>query len=76
MRSRNQHNPCVNAALIGFEQLESRLFMRVEGVDVSLFQGAINWQTLRDNNKEFAFVRSSRTTLDKDPNFETNMAGA
>jgi hypothetical protein len=32
---------------VEFEPLESRLFMRVEGVDVSLFQGAINWQTLR-----------------------------
>ncbi len=50
--------------------------MRVEGVDVSVFQGAINWQTLRTNNKEFAFVRSSRTTLDLDPNFHANMAGA
>jgi GH25 family lysozyme M1 (1,4-beta-N-acetylmuramidase) len=50
--------------------------MRVEGVDVSQFQGAINWSTLASNNKQFAFVRSSRTTLDKDPNFVTNMTNA
>ncbi|MGB7159292.1 MAG: GH25 family lysozyme [Tepidisphaeraceae bacterium] len=62
--------------VVDFEPLESRLFMRVEGVDVSVFQGAINWQTLRSNNKEFAFVRSSRTTLALDPNFHTNMANA
>src|SRR5215203_6070046 len=69
--SQHQH-----ASLVDFEPLESRLFMRVEGVDVSFFQGAINWQTLRSNNKEFAFVRSSRTTLNLDPNFHTNMANA
>lgn len=31
---------------------------------------------LRDNNKEFAFVRSSGTNLDLDPDFHANMAGA
>lgn len=70
----SQQGQSVN--LVDFEPLEARLFMRVEGVDVSVFQGAINWSTLRSNNKEFAFVRSSRTTLDLDPNFHTNMAGA
>jgi GH25 family lysozyme M1 (1,4-beta-N-acetylmuramidase) len=63
-------------SVVEFEFLESRLFMRVEGVDVSVYQGAINWNTLAANNKQFAFVRSSRTTLDKDPNFVANMAGA
>jgi len=76
MHSRQQQPASVTLALIDFESLESRLFMRVEGVDVSVFQGAINWQTLRSNNKEFAFVRSSRSTLDLDPNFHANMAGA
>src|SRR5215203_5420728 len=70
------HEPHRVLAPVEFESLESRLFMRVEGVDVSQFQGAINWDTLAANNKQFAFVRSSRTTLDKDPNFVANMAGA
>lgn len=76
MRSRDQFQSSDKPAVIDFESLESRLFMRVEGVDVSLFQGAINWQTLRGNNKEFAFVRSSRTNLALDANFHANMAGA
>lgn len=59
-----------------FESLEQRICFRVEGVDVSVFQGAINWNTLAANDKQFAFVRSSRTTLALDPNFHTNMAGA
>jgi GH25 family lysozyme M1 (1,4-beta-N-acetylmuramidase) len=59
------------------EPLEHRvLFARVEGVDVSVFQGAINWNTLASHNKQFAFVRASRTNLDLDPNFKTNMANA
>jgi GH25 family lysozyme M1 (1,4-beta-N-acetylmuramidase) len=59
------------------EPLEDRvLFARVEGVDVSVFQGAINWSTLASHNKQFAFVRASRTNLDLDPNFATNMANA
>ncbi len=76
MLSRDQHQASVTSAVVDFESLEARLFMRVEGVDVSLFQGAINWQTLRANDKEFAFVRSSRTNLDLDANFHANMAGA
>ena len=59
------------------ESLEQRvLFARVEGVDVSVFQGAINWNTLYANDKEFAFVRASRTNLALDPNFTTNMTNA
>src|SRR4051812_24788292 len=59
------------------ESLEHRvLFARVEGVDVSVYQGAINWNTLLSHSKQFAFVRASRTNLDLDPNFTTNMANA
>jgi hypothetical protein len=67
MHAHDQENLEVLPA-VDLESFEPRLFMRVEGVDVSLFQGAINWQTLRANNKEFAFVRSSRTNLDLDHN--------
>ncbi len=73
---RQQQQHVGACALVDFESLESRLFMRVEGVDVSLFQGSINWTTLRNNNKEFAFVRASRTNLDLDSYFHANMAGA
>ena len=59
-----------------FESLEARICFRVEGVDVSVYQGAINWNTLAANNKQFAFVRASRTNLDLDPNLAANMAGA
>jgi GH25 family lysozyme M1 (1,4-beta-N-acetylmuramidase) len=76
MHARDTREPSVIVPFVTVEPLEPRVVFRVEGVDVSVFQGAINWQTLRSNNKEFAFVRSSRTTLDLDPNFHANMAGA
>jgi len=59
------------------EPLEARLLMaRVEGIDVSQFQGAVNWNTVKANNKLFAFVRASRTNLNLDPNFSANMNNA
>ncbi|HEV2295452.1 MAG TPA: GH25 family lysozyme [Tepidisphaeraceae bacterium] len=76
MHARAERFANATPAVVRFESLEPRVVFRVEGVDVSVFQGAINWQQLRDNNKQFAFVRSSRTNLDLDPNFNANMAGA
>lgn len=59
------------------EPLEGRLlFARVEGLDVSVFQGAINWNTVAANNKQFVFIRASRSNLDLDTNFHANVAGA
>jgi GH25 family lysozyme M1 (1,4-beta-N-acetylmuramidase) len=59
------------------EPLESRLLMaRVEGIDVSQFQGVIDWNQVAANGKQFVFMRASRTNLTKDPTFETNLAGA
>lgn len=59
------------------ENLESRvLFVRVEGLDVSLYQGVIDWNQVAASGKQFVFMRASRTNLDKDSTFETNLAGA
>jgi GH25 family lysozyme M1 (1,4-beta-N-acetylmuramidase) len=44
------------------EFLESRLLMaRVEGIDVSSFQGSMNFTTAYNQNKRFAFIRASRS---------------
>jgi GH25 family lysozyme M1 (1,4-beta-N-acetylmuramidase)/uncharacterized protein (DUF2141 family) len=49
---------------------------RVEGIDVSQFQGTVNWSTVYNSGKRFAFVRASRTNLDLDPNLNANMTNA
>jgi GH25 family lysozyme M1 (1,4-beta-N-acetylmuramidase) len=59
------------------EPLESRVLMaRVLGLDVSQFQGAIDWNEVAANGKQFVFMRASRTNLTKDPTFDANAAGA
>src|SRR4051794_10450980 len=59
------------------EQLESRVLMaRVLGLDVSQFQGVVDWNQVAASGKQFVFMRSSRTNLTKDPTFDTNSAGA
>ena len=59
------------------ERLESRLlFVRVEGIDVSQFQGVIDWNQVAANGKQFVFMRSSRTNLTKDPTFDRNRVDA
>ncbi|HEX8950379.1 MAG TPA: GH25 family lysozyme, partial [Polyangia bacterium] len=47
----------------------------VQGIDVSEFQGAINWPAVKAAGKDFAFIRVSDGTY-QDPKFDTNWAGA
>jgi GH25 family lysozyme M1 (1,4-beta-N-acetylmuramidase) len=59
------------------ELLEGRLMMaRTPGVDVSQFQGSISWGPVYTNGKRFAFIRASRSNLDKDPTLDANMFNA
>ena len=47
----------------------------VQGIDVSEFQGTINWSAVKAAGKQFAFIRVSDGTY-QDPKFATNWAGA
>lgn len=46
------------------------------GVDVSKYQGNVNWAQVRNSGVSFAFVRVGSTTYGVDPYFAVNMAGA
>jgi lysozyme len=46
----------------------------LEGVDVSLFDGTINWTQVQGSGKAFAFARVSDGISDVDPTFDTNYA--
>lgn len=48
----------------------------LKGVDVSYYQGAIDWPAVKADGVEFAFVRVSDGTGFEDPRFEPNWAGA
>lgn len=48
----------------------------VDGIDVSYYQGNIDWQAVKDSGVEFAFIRVSDGLSFIDPKFEQNWIGA
>jgi GH25 family lysozyme M1 (1,4-beta-N-acetylmuramidase) len=44
----------------------------VEGIDVSHYQGSINWTAVKNSGRRFAFVKASEGTTYQDPWFRTN----
>lgn len=48
----------------------------VWGVDVSSYQGQVDWQTLRDQGVEFAFIKATEGSGTVDPCFAENWANA
>src|SRR6188508_74828 len=47
-----------------------------KGIDVSKWQGTINWPAVKQGGVQFAFIRLSDGANYKDPKFATNWAGA
>ena len=47
----------------------------VEGIDVSEFQGTVNWGSVKGSGRGFAIARVSDGTGHPDPTFKTNWAG-
>ena len=48
----------------------------LEGIDVSAYQGAIDWRAVARAGKKFAFIRVSDGAAYTDPRFASNWAGA
>ncbi|MGH8794314.1 MAG: GH25 family lysozyme [Stackebrandtia sp.] len=47
-----------------------------QGVDVSHYQGAINWTSVRNAGIQFAFIKATEGTSYKDPRFNVNYPNA
>ncbi|CAM3368790.1 GH25 family lysozyme [Stackebrandtia soli] len=47
-----------------------------EGIDVSHYQGAINWSSVRAAGIEFAWIKATESTTYKDPRFGANYTNA
>ncbi|WP_406151719.1 GH25 family lysozyme [Streptomyces sp. NBC_01012] len=47
-----------------------------EGVDISHYQGSINWSSVRNAGIEFAWMKATEGTTYKDPTFSTNYLNA
>ena len=53
----------------------------IQGIDVSVYQGDIDWQAVADSGVEFAIIRAgyrgySQGSIQPDANFQKNMEGA
>ena len=46
------------------------------GIDVSHYQGAINWTSVRNAGIQFAFIKATEGTSYKDPSFNANYVDA
>jgi len=46
------------------------------GIDVSRYQGSINWTSVRNAGIQFAFIKTTEGTTVKDANFAANYVGA
>ncbi len=52
--------------------------LSLKGIDVSKYQGEINWEKVKDSGIQFAIIRAGygKETYQKDPKFETNYNNA
>lgn len=50
--------------------------MEIKGIDISHWQGDINWKKVAKDGIKFAFIKATEGTTLKDKNFETNVSGA
>ncbi|WP_244409119.1 GH25 family lysozyme [Stackebrandtia nassauensis] len=60
----------------GPAQADPEVKANPEGIDVSHYQGAINWGAVRSAGIEFAWIKSTEGTSYKDPRFNTNYPAA
>lgn len=55
---------------------DAHLLANPVGMDVSSYQGSINWTSARGAGIEFAWMKATEGTTYKDPTFSTNYLGA
>lgn len=56
--------------------MQARNNRNAQGIDVSHWQGKINWQQVRADGRAFAFIKASQGTGRVDPQFVANAKGA
>lgn len=70
--------PCLligSAVVAGFFMTSGRCFARANGVDVSHYQGSVNWNSAYNNNGiRFGFAKATEGDYYQDANYGGNMA--
>ncbi|MFC4338031.1 GH25 family lysozyme [Salininema proteolyticum] len=60
------------AGLLGASPAQASHGDGVQGIDVSHYQGSINWSSVRNAGIEFAYIKATEGTTYKDPRFGSN----
>ena len=67
---------CFGLILLGCNNITERQEQyEVQGVDVSRYQGIINWQQVASDNIQFAYIKATEGEIMQDSNFCMNWAG-
>ncbi|UPK45781.1 GH25 family lysozyme [Paenibacillus pabuli] len=56
--------------------MQQRKDSNVQGIDVSRYQGKIDWLKVKADGREFVFIKATEGQTYSDPNFATNVKGA
>ncbi|MEC0125362.1 GH25 family lysozyme [Paenibacillus pabuli] len=56
--------------------MQARKDNNVQGIDVSRYQGKIDWLAVKADKREFAFIKATEGQTYTDPNFVANVKGA
>lgn len=67
---------CFCAALLSAGVASPALAVLQPGIDVSHYQGTINWTSVKNGGYQFAFMKATEGTTYVDPTFATNRANA
>jgi lysozyme len=54
----------------------ARAAVNIKGIDVSHWQGTINWTSVKNAGYSFAFMKATQGNTYNDPTFATNISGA
>lgn len=73
MRAWNSSNQQSGLSSLKYFQTDAP---RVEGIDVSKWQLTINWTSVRNAGKQFAFIKATEASSIVDPNWATNRTNA
>lgn len=56
--------------------MQSRSVSHARGIDVSRWQGSIDWKQVREAGISFVFIKASQGSSLEDPKFAENVQGA
>jgi GH25 family lysozyme M1 (1,4-beta-N-acetylmuramidase) len=65
-----RYTPLLAAALL------SASAQRLDGIDVSVYQGAIDWKAVASSSVTFVSIKATESTTFHDPFFAANWRGA